>query len=457
LAFTAIGGYMLGKNTSEAEEDDFSTAAVEENDIQQERLKPLPPDEDTAESEQNAGGIAEVDSRENSTSDVQDQELVEEEKAQEGTEETALEQQEKRIPIDPEAIDKDLLIEVWEIINREFDGILPTTDEITYEAINGSIDLLDDQYSRFLPPDVAERARIQIQGGYEGIGAYVDLTEDGDLLIVRPIDGQPADEAGVRGGDVVTEVDGEVINGMTLAEIVALVTGPRGTDVTLTLYRSSTDEILEFTITRQRIEFPIVISRMLDEDIGYVRLTSFSVGAQEQLGSAIEELLKSEPIGLILDLRDNPGGLLAESIEVSDLFLPEGVVAYQRDNKGNEKVFESADGDLAEGIALVILVNEGSASASEIVAGAVHDQGRGVLIGENTLGKGSVQQSYTLSDGSELRVTVAKWYTPNNVTIGGEGIAPDIQVNTPEDLGTEDDIQLNRAIEFLLELNSGGV
>ena len=491
LAFAAIGGYLLGQESSTIDERKVDVIVEEiQNDIQAER----PPaaavessDDQANISSNNTTGDNSAPSDSSSTGDnsstgdssspvdsspTDDSSPVDDSKADENgsaesngqsnldtgsaSNEQSLDQNEsqERIPIDPEDIDEDLLIEVWEIINREFDGALPTSEEITYESIRGSMDLLDDQYSRFLSPEAAERSRIQIQGGYEGIGAYVDLTDNGDMLIVRPIDGQPADEAGILAGDIVTEVDGETIKGMALAEIVSLVTGPQGTDVTLTVYRPDTDEVLVFTITRQRIEFPLVTSRMLDENIGYVRLTSFSSGADEQLIPVMEELLENEPIGLIFDLRDNPGGLLVESLEVSDLFLADGVVAYQRDSQGNEKVFESNDGDLAEEIPLVVLVNAGSASGSEIVAGAIQDLGRGVLIGENTLGKGSVQQSYTLSDGSELRVTVARWYTPNDITIGADGIAPDIEVETPEDLGDEDDTQLNKAIEYLLELAS---
>jgi carboxyl-terminal processing protease len=315
----------------------------------------------------------------------------------------------------------------------------------------GSMELLDDQYTRFIPPEIAERSRIQIQGGYEGIGAYVDLDEAGNLLIVRPIDGQPADKAGLLSGDIVTQVNGQSITGMPLVEIVALITGPRGTEVRLTIVRDETGETFEVTIIRERIDFPVVSSRMLDENIGYVRLTTFSNGADQKLSMAIEELLAQEPMGLILDLRDNPGGLLAEAIEISDLFLPEGIVAYQRDTQGVERVFKSDSGDLAETIPLVLLVNSGSASGSEIVAGAIRDLERGIIIGEQTLGKGSVQQSYTLSDGSELRVTIARWYTPNNLTIDKEGILPDIEIDNPVDLGGEDDEQLQRAIEFILE------
>ncbi len=355
-----------------------------------------------------------------------------------------------RIPVDLENVDLELMLEVWEIINENFDGVLPSSEDVTYGAVVGSMELLGDQFTRFIPPEIAQRSRIQIQGGYEGIGAFVDLNEEGYLLIVRAIDGLPADKAGVLSDDIVTHVDGQSISGMSLTEIVSLVTGPEGTEVTLTIRRDDTDETFDLTIVRERIEFPVVIHEFLEENIGYVRLTTFSNGADLQLSEAIDELLAQQPDGLILDLRDNPGGLLDQAIKVSDLFLPEGIVAFQRDNQGIERVFESEDGDQAEIIPLVVLINRGSASASEIVAGAIRDLGRGILVGEQTLGKGSVQKSYTLSDGSELRVTIARWYTPNNESIDSQGILPDIEIETPADLGGDGDEQLQRAIQILL-------
>jgi carboxyl-terminal processing protease len=221
--------------------------------------------------------------------------------------------------------------------------------------------------------------------------------------------------------------------------------------VTLTIMRESLEEPFDVTITREQIIIPIVESEMLEEKIGYVRLTSFSSRAVDQLQDALQEILNQEPQALIFDLRDNPGGFLDQSVAVADLFLPEGIVLYQRDNDGVEAIFNSDDGDLAEEIELVILINRGSASASEIVAGAVKYYERGTLIGETTFGKGSVQQTHTLSDGSELRVTIARWYTPENNSIDSTGITADIEVETPDQFGGEEDTQLQRAIDYLLE------
>lgn len=356
-----------------------------------------------------------------------------------------------RVPVELKEDDVDLLLEVWEILDEQFDGPLPDERDVTYSAIAGSLELLDDRYTRFIRPEVAERMREQLEGSFEGIGAFVDLDEDGYLVIVRPIEDQPADRAGLIANDVVTHVDGKSILGMALDEITAEIKGPEGTEVTLTVRRDSVAEPFDVTVRREKIEIPIVSAELLDDDVAYVRLSGFSANAAEQLEAELEELLAQEPTGLIVDLRDNPGGFLSQSVEVADLFLGEGVVLYERDGRDLEEVFESDDGDLAEEIDLVVLVNAGSASASEIVAGAIQDRGRGILIGEQTFGKGSVQQPHTLSDGSELRVTIARWYTPDNQSIDLDGIAPDIEVASPEEFGTEADTQLQRAIQYILE------
>jgi carboxyl-terminal processing protease len=355
-----------------------------------------------------------------------------------------------REPVGLQDEDLDLFTEVWGVIDGEFDGLLPGEDEVIYGAIRGSLDLLGDDFTRFIPPDLARRSREQLDGSFEGIGAFAELSVDGYLIVVRPIAGQPAANAGMLSGDIVTHVDGRPVLGKLLEEMIAEIRGPKGTDVTLTVERDGVPDPFNVTIVRDLIEFPIVEAEMLEQDIAYARLTSFSSNATERLQETLESLLEQEPRGLILDLRDNPGGFLNQSVTVADLFLDQGIVLYQRDSSGQEEVFESDSGDLAEQIPLVILVSPGSASASEIVAGAVQDRGRGVVIGEVTLGKGSVQTTRTLSDGSELRVTIARWYTPNNATIDGQGIVPDIIVETPAEFGGSGDTQLQRAVTYIL-------
>lgn len=367
-------------------------------------------------------------------------------------EDTAVEEpaaSEPTIQGDPQAIDFDIFYEAWQLVEQQYDGDIPLNEDVLYSAIEGSMDTLDDEYTRFIRPDIAARLREDAGGAVEGIGAFVRETEEGFFEIVRPIPGQPAEKAGLLPGDIVIEVDGQSMEGVSFDEVIMLVRGPRGTDVTLTIAREGEEEPLEFTITRVRFEIPTVEYEMLENNIGYVHLQEFNQTATEKMTAALEDLFAQGATAIIFDLRDNPGGFLNQSVMVADMFLPEGVVLFERNRNGLDETFTSDDGDLAESIPLVVLVNGGSASASEIVAGAIRDNGRAILIGETSFGKGSVQQVHELSDGSELRVTIARWYTPANNTIDKTGIAPDIEV--PMAFDAEEDIQLDRAIEYLLE------
>jgi carboxyl-terminal processing protease len=294
---------------------------------------------------------------------------------------------------------------------------------------------------------VAARLREDAGGSVEGIGAFVRETEEGLFEIVRPIPDQPADLAGLLPGDIVIAVDGESVTDLTFDEVILRVRGPRGTDVSLSILREGEAEPLEFTITRVRFEIATVESEMLEGNIAYVKLTTFDQTATEKTAEALQTLLDQGAESLLFVLRANPGGFLNQSISIADLFLTDSVVLYERNNAGLDQVFQADDGDLGEGIPLVVLVNGGSASASEIVAGAIQDNGRAVIIGDVSFGKGSVQQVYQLSDGSEMRVTIARWYTPNNNTISEQGNTPDFIVEMEFD--AEEDIQLDRAIEYL--------
>ena len=348
---------------------------------------------------------------------------------------------------DVEEIDFSLFYEAWNLVEREFDGDVPLNEEILYSAIEGSLDILGDEYTRFIRPEVAARLREDAGGSVEGIGAYVRETEEGLFEIVRPIPGQPADFAGLLPGDIVMAVDGESVTNLSFDEVILRVRGPRGTDVTLSIAREGEEELLDFTITRVRFEILTVESEMLEDNIAYIKLTTFDQTATEKTAEALQSLLDQGAESVIFDLRDNPGGFLNQSISIADLFLTSSVVLFERNNSGLDQIFRADDGDLGEGLPLVVLVNGGSASASEIVAGAIQDNGRAVLIGDVTFGKGSVQQVHQLSDGSEMRVTIARWYTPSNNTIDGAGVTPDIIVEM--EFGAEVDIQLNRAVEYI--------
>lgn len=347
-----------------------------------------------------------------------------------------------------------LFWEAWDLVQRHYYGELPSLQEITYAAIRGVLDTLDDRYTAFVEPSVAAILEEDATGEFEGIGAFVDTDESGTVRIVDTFEDGPAEKAGLRAGDRVVAVDGESIVNAALYEAIGKIRGPSGSEVTLTVEREGRPEAFDVTVTRARLEIPIVEREMRDDGVGYIRLREFSATASNSLEEGLEALLVEEPVGIILDLRQNPGGWLDQAIDVADLFLGENLVAVERFSDGSEREFRAQDGDLAEDIPLVVLVNNGSASASEIVAGAIQDHGRAPLVGVSTFGKGSVQRPFNLSDGSELRVTVALWFTPDGQRIQGQGLTPDIEVPWPETDGQEDleqDPQLQRAVDYLLE------
>ena len=342
--------------------------------------------------------------------------------------------------------------EVWDILERDFYGELPEGQDLTYDAISGVIDGLGDQYTAFLEPKLADVVREDMSGSFEGIGAVVNMNDDGQLEIVQTFEGKPAALSGLRSGDIVLAVDDTPIEAMSVFEAVALIRGPAGSVVRLSIQRQGVEEPFLVEVVRQRIEMPAVESRMLEgDDIAYLKLTEFNAQATSRFRDALQSLLVEEPRGLILDLRDNPGGYLNVSVEIGSQFIGEGRILVERFKDDQERDYAAQGRGLAtDAPHLVVLVNGHTASASEIVAGAIQDAGRGILVGEQTLGKGSVQLSYHLSDGSELRVTHARWFTPNGRAIHEEGLTPDIQVGiTEEDLEAGRDTQLQRAIEYL--------
>ena len=340
--------------------------------------------------------------------------------------------------------------EAWHILERDFYGGLPDAQEMSYSAIRGVIDDLDDKYTAFLDPEMAAVVREDMSGSFQGIGAVVNMNDDGQLEIVRTFDDKPAARAGLKPGDIVLAVDDTAIEKMSVFEAVALIRGPAGSVARLTIKRQGVEEPFVVEVVRQKIEMPVVESEMLDDGIAYLKLAEFNAQAASKLKADLQSLLAEEPRGLILDLRDNPGGFLNVSVEIGSQFVGEGSILVEKLKDGQHRDYPAQSGGLGTDIPLVVLVNGGSASASEIVAGAIQDAGRGILIGEQTLGKGSVQLSHYLSDGSELRVTIARWFTPNGRAIHEEGLTPDIQVDmTEEDIETGRDPQLQRAIEYL--------
>jgi len=342
--------------------------------------------------------------------------------------------------------------EVWDLVQRNFYGDLPSMQKVTYAAIHGMLNTLNDDYTTFIEPDVASVIQEDATGEFEGIGAFVDLDDEGKVELVGIFEGGPAEKAGLLTGDRVVQVDGVSIVGKTLYEAIGLIRGPAGSDVVLLVEREGKPEPFEVIVTRAQMEIPITEVEMRDDGIGYIRLHEFSATASTRMEDGLEELLARDPVGIVFDLRNNPGGWLEQAIEVSDLFLDDGTIVIERWSDGREQRVDANPGNVGENVPLVVLVNGSSASASEIVAGALQDHERAILIGELTFGKGSVQRPFTLSDGSELRVTSARWFTPNDKAIHGQGIAPDIQVPWPEegDLEPDTDPQLERAVEYLL-------
>jgi carboxyl-terminal processing protease len=346
--------------------------------------------------------------------------------------------------------------EAWSFLDKQFYGPIPPDNERVYGAIRGMVASFGDQHTAFIDPARAAVMSENIEGSFEGIGASVGLDEADRLVINDPYPGRPAFKAGLRAGDVVLKVDGRSIKDFTLYESVALIRGPAGSSVVLTILREGEPEPFEVTVVRAKIDIEIVESKLLDHQIGYVRLAQFSSGAADKIARAMEELVDQGAQAMIFDLRSNPGGLLSEAVNVSSLFIEDGPVVIEKLKEGEEKVFEAKAARYQPVSApLVVLVNAGSASASEIVAGAIQDRGRGMIIGEQTYGKGSVQLPHNLADGSELRVTIAEWLTPNGRQIHQTGITPDVEVElTIEDLQNERDPQLDEAVNYLIKQQS---
>jgi len=348
-----------------------------------------------------------------------------------------------------------LFWEAWDRVQQHFYGELPDMQELTYGAIRGMLSALDDEYTYFVEPEVASMMAEDATGEFQGIGAWVDMDEQGKLELVGIFENSPAEQAGLLAGDRVLAVDGISVVGSTLYEAIGLIRGPEGSEVTLLIEREEVAEPFEVTVTRARLEIPTTEWEMYDNGIGYIKLYDFQTTVtSERVEECLEELLPQEPKGIIFDLRGNSGGLLQQAQQVTDLFVEDGKVLVERWNDGSERAPETAPGDLGEDVPLVVLVDRGTASAAEIVAGALQDHERAILIGETTFGKGVVQLVLTLSDGSELMVTSAQWFTPDGRAIHGKGLAPDIEVNWPEEgVEPDEDPQLERAIEYLLEEN----
>jgi carboxyl-terminal processing protease len=344
--------------------------------------------------------------------------------------------------------------QAWDLVHEQYVD-QPVDDELLMRgAIRGMMDSLGDPHTSYLDPVLHEQLTSQLEGSeeYEGIGAWVNISSD-YLTIISPMPDSPAEKAGLRTGDMIIAVDGDDMTGVDGEMVRQRLMGPKGTPVILTVHREG-EEPFDVEIVRASITVPSVSGKMLDEgNIAYLRIYIFSENVSDDLRDTLKELMKNDPDGLILDLRGNGGGFLDQSIEVASEFIGDGVILYEEYGDGSRRTFEAKRGGTATDIPLVVLINEGSASASEIVAGAIQDRGRGQLVGATSFGKGSVQIPNQLkNEQGAVRITVARWLTPNERTIHEIGLTPDFEVEiTEENFQNNIDPQLDKAIELLLK------
>ncbi len=352
--------------------------------------------------------------------------------------------------------DLSLYYEAWSLIDEHFLGAMPDEQAVTYGAIRGSLSALGDPYTVFIEPVAREAERERLQGSFGGIGAYITRNDETGEVLLEPIPGNPAEAAGIVAGDVLLAVDGTPITGaMTVPEIIDLVKGETGTTVTLTVRHPGAAEPVDIDIVRADILLPSVVYRLVEQDptVGYIQLSRFSGESGNEVGAAIQALQAEGATRLILDLRQNGGGLRDAAVDVADHFLDEGPVLFLQSQSEGERVFNATAETAAPTEPLVVLVDGGTASASEIVAGALQDRGRATLIGSSkTFGKGSVQLVFDLTDGSSVHVTSARWFTPNHNQLDQAGLEPDVLVTvTQEDVDSGRDPVLEQAVMYLLE------
>jgi len=345
----------------------------------------------------------------------------------------------------------DLFGEVLDKINKEY------VDEVNQSkvidaAINGVLQSLDP-YSAYMSPEMFDNMQIETSGEFGGLGIEVGM-EAGVVKVISPLDNSPASRVGVKSGDYIVKINGTQVQGKSLTEAVELMRGPVGSDIEITVRRVGEKKAIIFNITREIIKIESVKSKIIDDKTGYLRLTSFNENSSEQIKNKIKEIEKDKKIkSYILDLRNNPGGLLSQAIRISDFFLDNGEIVSTKSRKSSEnRKWFSKKGDLIDGKTLIVLINYGSASASEIVAGALKDHKRAILIGENSYGKGSVQSIIPLNNKGAIRLTISKYYLPSGKSISEVGVTPDIVVEEDSEefkINTENDNQLNFALKLL--------
>ena len=345
----------------------------------------------------------------------------------------------------------DLFGEVLEKINKEYVDDVNQSESMD-SAINGLLQSLDP-YSAYMSPQIFNEMQTETSGEFGGLGIEVSM-ESGVVKVISPIDDTPASRAGIKAGDYIVKIDNTQVQGKSLSEAVELMRGPVGTSIELTIRRRGEKKALNFIIVREIIEIQSVKADVLEKNVGYIRLTSFNENSGEQIKEKIKELENKKKVkAYILDLRNNPGGLLSQAIRITDYFLDNGEIVSTKSRKASEnKKWFAKEGDLTKGKTLIVMINYGSASASEIVAGALKDHKRAILIGENSFGKGSVQSIIPLKNNGAIRLTVAKYYLPSGKSISEVGVSPDIEIDEESDdfqIKTDTDNQLNYALKLL--------
>ena len=353
-----------------------------------------------------------------------------------------------------ETADFALFWEAWTLIEGNFLGELPSDTSLTYGAIRGALSMLGDPYTIFIEPPAREEERQFLQGSFGGIGATLSRPDEDGPIILEPIPGNPAEAAGIRSGDTLVAVDGETITPeLTVQAVAELIRGEKGTIVVLTVIHPDESEEIDIEIERGDILIPSVSYRLLTDapTIGYIQLTRFSGESSNEIETAVLDLQAQGAEKLIIDLRGNGGGLLDAAIDISDHFLDEGPIMFQESRAQGEREFSATSDIIATDMPMVILIDGGTASAAEIVAGALKDRGRAQLVGSSgTFGKGSVQLVFDLSDGSSVHVTASRWYTPNRTPLDQQGLQPDVLVPfTQEDIDNGRDVVLLEAIRLL--------
>lgn len=351
----------------------------------------------------------------------------------------------------PTDVDFGLFWDAWRVIEKDYvDRNNLNRQSMVYGAINGLVKALGDPYSVFMEPTESKQFVDDMSGSFDGIGAEIGIRKD-VLTIIAPLEGNPAEKAGLKAGDKVLKINDTLTAGLSIDEAIRLIRGPRGTAVTLLIARDEWEETKEFKITRDTIKIPIISWQLKDDSIGYIRLSSFTQNSSQEFSRVVTEILKSQPKGLILDLRNNGGGYLEMAVDIASWFIPKGEVVVSEDfGDGEKNEYRSNGYEKLNNLPTVVLINEGSASASEILAGALRDIKKTKLVGKKSFGKGSVQQLENLKGGSSIKITVAKWLTPNGFSISQKGIEPDVEVDlTSKDIDEMKDPQLDKALELL--------